>query len=82
MASRELPLYTCHKRVRALKIESVDLRVLHFADKRYAPIEATVWYMLKHRPEAGGYYVVYEDGYTSYSPAKAFEEGYTLAGEG
>ena len=22
--------------------------------------------------------VVYEDGYASYSPAKAFEEGYTL----
>jgi hypothetical protein len=24
----------------------------------------------------GGYYVVYDDGYTSWSPAKAFEEGY------
>ena len=31
----------------------------------------------KHNPEAGGYYVVYEDGYKSFSPAKAFEEGYT-----
>lgn len=27
-------------------------------------------------PAAGGYYVVYEDGYQSYSPAKAFEDGY------
>lgn len=27
--------------------------------------------------EIGGYYVVYSDGYASYSPAKAFEEGYT-----
>ena len=25
----------------------------------------------------GGYYVVYEDGYESWSPAKAFEDGYT-----
>ena len=25
----------------------------------------------------GGYFVVYEDGYTSWSPAKAFEEGHT-----
>jgi hypothetical protein len=24
--------------------------------------------------EAGGYFVVYEDGYESFSPAKAFEE--------
>lgn len=24
-----------------------------------------------------GYYVVYDDGYKSWSPAKAFEEGYT-----
>lgn len=26
---------------------------------------------------AGGYYVRYQDGYESWSPAKAFEEGYT-----
>lgn len=33
--------------------------------------------MAKHKPVAGGYFVVYEDGYESFSPAKAFEEGYT-----
>lgn len=26
----------------------------------------------------GGYYVLYEDGFESWSPAKAFEEGYAL----
>ena len=26
--------------------------------------------------EAGGYYVVYDDGYTSWSPAEVFEDGY------
>ena len=34
-------------------------------------------YLGKHTPQLGGYYVVYDDGYSSFSPAKAFEEGYT-----
>lgn len=34
-------------------------------------------FMNKHKPEVGGYYVVYADGYKSFSPAKAFEDGYT-----
>ncbi len=29
-------------------------------------------------PQVGDYLVRYEDGYLSWSPAKAFEEGYTL----
>lgn len=33
-------------------------------------------YVQKHNPQAGGYFVLYEDGYQSFSPAKAFEEGY------
>lgn len=32
----------------------------------------------KHGPQVGGYYVVYADGYISYSPAAAFEDGYRL----
>lgn len=34
-------------------------------------------YLTKHRPKVGGYYVQYEDGYESWSPAEAFEGGYT-----
>jgi hypothetical protein len=34
-------------------------------------------FMDKHDPQVGGYYVVYKDGYKSFSPAGAFEEGYT-----
>lgn len=34
-------------------------------------------YMMKHQPEVGGYYVFYPDGYESFSPAEAFESGYT-----
>lgn len=29
------------------------------------------------RPNPGDYIVIYEDGYKSWSPAKAFEDGYT-----
>lgn len=34
-------------------------------------------YMNKHQPQIGGYYVKYADGYESFSPAEAFESGYT-----
>jgi hypothetical protein len=33
---------------------------------------------IKPAPQAGMYMVVYEDGYISFSPAEAFEAGYTL----
>ena len=33
-------------------------------------------YMTKHAPQVGGYYVLYEDGYASFSPAQPFEAGY------
>ena len=34
-------------------------------------------FMARHQPEVGGYFVRYEDGYESFSPAAAFESGYT-----
>lgn len=46
-------------------------------DDGYAEFTVNREYMLKHNPQVGGYYVVYDDGYKSYSPAKAFEDGYT-----
>ena len=33
-------------------------------------------YISKHSPKVGGYFVVYEDGYQSFSPAAPFESGY------
>lgn len=88
MVQVELPRWKCHKEVHALKIEAVKdptesgnetdgSRVLIFAEKPFAPIRVNREYVAKHKPEAGGYYVVYEDGYKSFSPAKAFEDGYT-----
>jgi hypothetical protein len=47
------------------------------ADSHYAPFDVDGDFITKHKPEAGGYFVVYDDGYASFSPAKAFEEGYT-----
>lgn len=87
-AMAEMPRYRCHKEVWALKIKEIkrvpsgNATVTHFIvpedQARYSPFEVTLEYIDKHAPEAGGYYVVYKDGYKSYSPAKAFEEGYSL----
>lgn len=83
MVERELPKYKCHKEVWALKIEGIKVHsdpsvgeIIPF-DAGYAPFVVTEAYMKKHNPQPGGYYVVYDDGYTSYSPAAAFEKGYT-----
>jgi len=40
-------------------------------------IHVTYEFMKKHEPKVGGYLVVYSDGYMSWSPADAFEGGYT-----
>ena len=85
--SMEMPRYKCHKEVYALKIASLDSTaspeqesdgslLMTPADYGYAPFTLDAAYVRKHKPEAGGYYVVYADGYKSYSPAKAFEDGY------
>ena len=74
----EMPRYKCHKRVWALKIAAVEREILRFVEERYAPRYVGLSYVSKHSPEPGGYFVVYHDGYQSYSPAKAFEEGYDL----
>lgn len=89
ISAEGMPRYKCHKEVAALKITDIDDAgynqdgdpdgyYLMPDDKRFAPIFASVGFMQKHMPEIGGYLVVYADGYCSYSPAKAFEEGYTL----
>ena len=88
----EMPKYKCHKEVWAMKIASIKLdrdraqaenretdgsATITPADEGYAPFRVPHEYVHKHKPEAGGYYVVYADGYKSFSPAKAFEDGYT-----
>ena len=85
----ELPRYRCHKIVQAAKITRIDPEPewsrgsgnwpMHLDGHRF-PIPVHTSWIVKHKPVVGGYYVVYEDGYASYSPADAFEAGYTLIG--
>lgn len=85
MVGIEMPKYVCHKQVWALKIKDVQVSgegenlscilVFEQADT-YGPLSVGYDFYVKHKPQPGGYYVVYEDGYKSYSPAPAFENGY------
>lgn len=80
--------FKCHKVVEAAKIIGVAANsaqpgaLLHLSGEKVALALPPEW-LQKHQPGSGiqsftgGYLVVYDDGYTSYSPAAAFEAGYT-----
>lgn len=76
----ELPAYKSHKVVRAAKITRIDRSDGGGADLQFDEIGGHLFvdsaWMQKHGPARGGYFVSYEDGYTSFSPKGAFEEGY------
>jgi hypothetical protein len=90
-----LPRYRCHKEVTAGKIAWISelhdggaaLQVItefkeaanYPGEKTTITIHVTPEFITKHHPQVGGYFVVYADGYQSFSPAKAFEEGYHRA---
>ena len=94
--SAEMPKYKCHKEVWALKIASIEQSPAEQendcggtwditpADTGFAKFSVPHEFVTKHKPEAGGYFVVYAlipgetESYTSYSPAEAFESGYSL----
>lgn len=91
---RQLPAYKSHKTVWALKIASIEQSpadelstvdggtwLLIPEDKSYSAITVPHSYVLKHNPQPGGYYVLYADGYASFSPRQAFEEGYVALGD-
>ncbi len=84
--AKEWPEYVSHKVVRAVKV--IDESIvhspfgggwdLHTSDGGTTHVNGD-WYN-RHVPESatfeGGYLVKYADGYLSWSPAEAFEEGY------
>jgi len=85
-AGREMPRYKSHKEVWALELSSVTHRSdgsgewdLEFADAGYAPMKAPAEMFARYQPVAGDFYVVYADGYKSFSPRKAFLGGYERA---
>lgn len=85
----ELPRWQCHKVVHAAKIAMVA----RLADGGFklaleGGYEVEVSHSYVGRAPTGingggapalvgGYYVVYEDGYRSWSPAETFEQGYS-----
>ncbi len=92
----EMPKYKCHKEVHALKISRVVDHtqakeadkttggIVHPEDTRFAPIVVDRDWLARFGPAYDGdlgYYVVYADGYKSWSPTKAFEDGYTRLGD-
>lgn len=79
-----VPTFQSHKQVRAARIEAIApvdahsnegfLLSLHNIAE---PFQVSFDWQSKHAAGGGGYVVFYADGYVSYSPADAFEGGYT-----
>lgn len=81
---KELPVYKSHKTVRALEIATINRMtpgkvILSFVDKSYASLtfDENDLLFARYAPIQRDFYVVYEDGYKSFSPSKAFLDGYT-----
>lgn len=86
-AQMEMPRYISHKRVWALEIATIrqpaddeGSRILTFRDKGFAPIRVPPEMLARYVPLQGDFYVQYADGYKSFSPRKAFIEGYKPEG--
>ena len=89
-ASMPLPEWESHKRVWGDKIVKVvdngpdcesaipdDSHIIwHLACKAYVHVSNALKIRYGMNDPLGGYYVRYADGFESWSPAKAFEEGY------
>jgi hypothetical protein len=85
IASAEMPRYQCHKKVWALRLSDVEINNdtgearLTPMGRVYAPFDAPDGWSKRYHgsDDDTGYYVVYDDGYASWSPTKAFEDGYS-----
>lgn len=85
MNQTQAPRYRSHKIVQALKIKAFDFDFggnLHITpeEEGFDQFVVSAKFIPKHRdgvPEVGWYWVRYDNNYESFSPAKAFEEGYT-----
>lgn len=78
--------WKCHKTVEAFKISDIGPdkggdSILMPYDPLVEPVTVSAEYMERHKPYPGGYYVRYKDGYESFSPEQAFEQGYSLVPE-
>lgn len=82
--------YKCHKTVKAFKIleilwDETSHAMMIQGDGEHNEIGSMFFKSQEwcdtHKAKAGGYFVEYEDGYHSFSPAEAFESGYTPIGQ-
>lgn len=82
MNFKTLPEYECRKTVWAVKIAKIqqmqDGTAWIVPAENIEPFVVSADYVLSHQPGVGGYFVCYKDGYQSWSPSRAFDEGYTL----
>jgi hypothetical protein len=84
---KQLAEWKCHKIVKAGKIlpvqilddegEGTSLVMVEGHDGTSCSISIATGAFARGMPKPGDYIVIYEDGYKSWSPAKAFEDGYT-----
>lgn len=81
--------YQCHKKVKAQKISRIDLVFdtrtaqvynIQFEGGGFVDVDGS--WVDQHQPRPGGYFVIYSDGYQSFSPEGAFEDGYSLIKKG
>jgi hypothetical protein len=81
--ARKLPQWKSHKIVGAFRIDAIVHRAdgtaeLHApADESVAPVHVSAHWLGRNEPRVGGYFVQYENDYTSYSPGSVFESGYS-----
>lgn len=77
----DAPRYVSHKTVIALEIAAVNGHDVSFKDSRFPPVRCDGKMFAKFMPSEGDFYVIYADDYASFSPRKAFLEGYTPEGQ-
>lgn len=84
-----MQIYQCHKQVHAAQIVHIDHTRLLLdggldddGNAVVKPVMVSLDFIEKHKPASGDYFVQYEDGYQSISPASAFEGGYTAIDDG
>ena len=82
----ELANWQCHKIVKAGKIKILPMEkdgkpigpvVVEDVNGVNAAVAVDDNIFARGWPQLGDYLVIYDDGYKSWSPAKAFKEGYT-----
>ena len=76
------PSYRCQRFVQALKIAEVNVDAasqvwLVPEDTNYAEFKVDHDFVMKHKPEPGGYFVRFDQSHESWSPADLFENGFT-----